>query len=135
MPWGAASVRTAEEGADARTGIPQTASVLRSVTTFGVFVVVLCPAVVLMMGLTFGALLAEVEGWSLLNGFFYVLGNLTGLVLTYVSPESEGGKVFDVLVAVWSLSVAGCIFGVLGSLNVVNLVVKSVRVAAATERQ
>ena len=101
---------------------------LRSTVSFMLFVVVLCPAIVLGMGVFFGALLAEVEGWTFLDGCFYVLSNLTGLAtpLTESTPESTGGKVFDVLVAVWSLSLAGVIFGVLGSLSVVNQVVSMV---------
>ena len=59
----------------------------------------------------------------------YILGNLVGLgnPLTDVGPGS--GHVFaeivDLLIAIWSLSVAGLVIGLLGSLAWVNVVTES----------
>lgn len=100
----------------------------RKLAMFFWFVVVLCPLTVMIIAAIFGALLAEVEGWHFWDGFYYVVSNLTGLAtpLTEVTPETQSGKIFDVLVAVWSLSLAGCIIGIVGSLSAVSSVVHQV---------
>jgi len=59
----------------------------------------------------------------------YILGNLVGLgsPLTPVGPESGHmfAEVVDLLIAIWSLSVAGLVIGLLGSLAWVNVVTES----------
>ena len=48
--------------------------------------------------------------------------------LTHVKCcASSLGKIIDVLVAVWSMSLAGCIIGIVGSLGIINKIVATVR--------
>jgi len=70
----------------------------------------------------FGGILAAAEGWSFYDGFLYVVSNMTQLAnpLTEVMPESVPGQIFDIIVALWSLAVAGTVIGVVASLSVVG---------------
>merc|ERR1740130_741894 len=80
------------------------------------------PVIVCVLAWLFGSILAVCEGGSAYNGFLYVIGNLCGLAtpLTNVSPDSTLGTIVDILVAIWSLSVAGTIIGLIGSFAVIN---------------
>lgn len=56
-------------------------------------------------------------------GFYYVVGNLCGLAtpLTDKSPDSTVGALVDILVAVWSLSIAGCFIGLVGNMTFIGV--------------
>jgi len=62
------------------------------------------------------------QGWSHSDGFYYVVGNLVGLAtpLTEITPVEDKGKLVDIVIAVWSLSLAGTAIGVIGSLSLVS---------------
>ena len=57
----------------------------------------------------------------LADWFLYIISNLVGLgtPLTNVTPSAENifGEIFDLFVAVWSLSVAGIVIGIIGTLS------------------
>ena len=59
--------------------------------------------------------------------WLYIMGNLTGLAtpLTKITVASSHvfSEIIDVLVAVWSLTLAGLVIGVVGGLHVVNVIV------------
>ena len=88
------------------------------------------PFVVCSMAFTFGCVLAAMENWSVVDGFYYVMGNLAGLAtpLTEVMPEDDFGKAVDILIAVWSLSVAGACIGIISQLQVVARFTKGLEV-------
>merc|ERR1712070_303452 len=87
---------------------------------FAVFIVL--PTIVIIIATIFGGILASMEGWSFKPGFYYVVGNLCALAtpLTDITPTSDAGKVVDILVAVWSLSIAAIFIGMVGGMNVVG---------------
>ena len=78
----------------------------------GVFI----PLCVMFVSLMFGALLAYQEEWKWHEGFYYVVGNVVGLAtpLTAVEPGDDFGKIIDIVIAVWSLSITGCAIGIIG---------------------
>ena len=43
------------------------------------------------------------EGWHIKDGFYYITSMLCGLPnpLTDVSPETDGGKIVDIVIAIW----------------------------------
>ena len=79
----------------------------------------------MLMGAIFGLILAEVEGWKIKDGFYYIISMLCGLPtpLTEVDPDTDEGKLVDVIVALWALALAGTIIGVVGGLSVINRLV------------
>eukprot|EP00658_Telonema_sp_P-2_P053704 TRINITY_DN4231_c0_g1_i1.p1 TRINITY_DN4231_c0_g1~~TRINITY_DN4231_c0_g1_i1.p1 ORF type:complete len:211 (-),score=54.74 TRINITY_DN4231_c0_g1_i1:106-738(-) len=93
-----------------------------------IFTFVIVPVAVLIIAFCFGALLALLEGWTVRQGFYYVVGNLTGMAtpLTTVTPTSTYGKMVDVIVAVYSLALAGLIIGLMTNFALVNEVTEKV---------
>merc|ERR1712031_129452 len=114
-----------EEDAAADEGNPLTCAKAMMIIFF---IVVIIPLIVIVISAVFGAMLADAEGWTFEDGFYYVVGNLVGLAtpLTDVSPTSEGGKVLDVFVAVWSLSLAGVAIGFIGSFSFVGAIAEKI---------
>ena len=100
----------------------RTAEVLKEVGVFLVFCFVVVPVVVMVLACFFGGILAAAEGWSFYDGFLYVISNMTQLAnpLTEVMPDTVPGQIFDIIVALWSLAVAGTVIGVVASLSVVG---------------
>ena len=99
--------------------------ILIPLLTFFGFVFIFIPITVMLMGAFFGAILAEVEGWKIKDGFYYIISMLCGLPtpLTEVDPDTDEGKLVDVIVALWALALAGTIIGVVGGLSVINRLV------------
>mmetsp|Transcript_12535 Transcript_12535/g.33562 ORF Transcript_12535/g.33562 Transcript_12535/m.33562 type:complete len:364 (-) Transcript_12535:120-1211(-) len=87
-------------------------------------VLVLVPAVIVLICLVLGAMLAGGEGWPLRVGFLYVVGNVAALgnPLVNDSPVSVGGEVLDVFISLWAVSISGIALGVIGSFTLPNLV-------------
>ena len=102
--------------------------VLKQIGVFLLFCFVLVPAIVLALACFFGGILAAVEGWSFYDGFLYVISNMTQLAnpLTEVMPDTVPGQIFDIIVALWSLAVAGTVIGVVASLGFVTTFVAAV---------
>ena len=98
-----------------------------NVLTFMVFIFVVIPIVIIVVALLFGFILAEVEGWSIKDGFYYIISMLCGLPnpLTEVTPENDEGKIVDIVIALWALSLAGTIIGIVGGMSVINSLVDS----------
>ena len=64
--------------------------ILIPLLTFFGFVFVFIPITVMLMGAIFGLILAEVEGWKIKDGFYYIISMLCGLptpCLLYTSPS------------------------------------------------
>jgi hypothetical protein len=61
----------------------------------------LIPLQIAIVAVTFGALLALLEGWGVNDGIYYVFGNLLGLgtPLTSVTPQTKAGDMFDIYVS------------------------------------
>jgi len=89
---------------------------------FVLTVVVVLPLFVMATSFMFGGLLAVLEEWTWMEGFYYVVGNLCALAtpLTDVSPTNDAGKFFDVVIAVWSLSVMATFIGLVAGMSVVQ---------------
>ena len=106
--------------------------------SFCLSVFFLIPVAVMAVAFVFGSALAAVEGWDVYEGFLYVIGNLVGLgtPLTDVTVtdtchghgENEThtdeaschnvfGELFDLVVALWSLSIAAAIIGLVGAMS------------------
>ena len=45
--------------------------------------------------------------------------------LTDVTPDSDEGKIVDIIIALWALSLAGTIIGIVGGMSVINTLVES----------
>ena len=63
-------------------------------TMFVLTVIFILPIGVICLSFIFGGLLAAVEGWNIMDGFYYSVSALCGLpeALTDVSPDSTSGK-------------------------------------------
>ena len=107
---------------------PRAVEVLKQVGVFLLFCFVLVPAIVMALACLFGAILAAAEGWSFYDGFLYVISNMTQLAnpLTEVMPDTVPGQIFDIIIALWSLAVAGTVIGVVASLGFVTTFVQAV---------
>lgn len=86
------------------------------------------PVVVVIFSFFFGFILAEAEGWSNMNGFYYVTSMLCGLPtpLTDVTPASDEGKFVDIVIAVWSWALIGTVIGIIGGLSIMSDLVAAV---------
>jgi hypothetical protein len=99
----------------------------RNLAIFFTFVFIIVPIIVLAVSFFFGLILAEVEGWSISDGFYYITSMLCGLPnpLTDVEPESTGGKIVDIIIAIWALALAGTVIGVVGGMSVIGNLIES----------
>jgi hypothetical protein len=45
----------------------------------------------------------QAEGWHIMDGFYYITSMLCSLPnpLTDVSPETDEGKIVDIIIAIW----------------------------------
>ena len=102
-------------------------SLTLNVLTFLIFIFVIIPIVIILVAVLFGFILAEVEGWKIKDGFYYIISMLCGLPnpLTDVTPDSDEGKIVDIIIALWALSLAGTIIGIVGGMSVINTLVES----------
>lgn len=110
-----------------RVGVSETRSWVVEFTVFGVVVIFIVPGVVLLLSCLFAAMLSGVEGWSFHDAFMYVTSGICGLSnpLTDVSPDTHGGKVFDIIISIWSLSLSGAVIGAVGAFALVDAVIKT----------
>ena len=88
------------------------------------------PVVVIIFAGILGTILAELEGWPDLQGFYYLISMLCGLPNPItddpsLSPTSTEGKFIDIVVALWSWALIGTVIGVVGGLTVVTQLVES----------
>ena len=99
----------------------------RQLFAFLIFVIIVVPVLVIVLSLFFGLILAEVEGWPIVDGFYYVTSMLCGLPepLTDVQPDSTEGKIMDIIIAIWSLAVAGTVIGVVGGMSFINVFIET----------
>ena len=102
-------------------------SLALNILTFLVFMFIVIPIVIILVAVIFGFILAEVEGWKIKDGFYYIISMLCGLpnALTDVTPDSDEGKIVDIIIALWALSLAGTIIGIVGGMSVINTLVES----------
>ena len=102
-------------------------SLALNILTFLVFIFIIIPIVIILVAVIFGFILAEVEGWKIKDGFYYIISMLCGLpnALTDVTPDSDEGKIVDIIIALWALSLAGTIIGIVGGMSVINTLVES----------
>ena len=75
----------------------------------------------------FGFILAELEGWKDIDGFYYVTSMLCGLPtpLTDVTPTTDEGKFIDIVIAIWSWALIGTVIGVVGSMSIISQIVQT----------
>jgi hypothetical protein len=114
--------------------------------TFFVFAIILIPSAVFTVAAFFAAALWSIEcdaymldvAADLASGessdmcsyyewWLYIIGNLVGVSVADVTVESNHpfSAILDLLISVWSLSVAGLVVGLLGSLSWVHLFAES----------
>ncbi len=64
-----------------------------------------------------------------MDGFYYVVGNLCGLAtpLTTVNPDTTHGRFIDIVIAVWSLSIAAAFIGVVSGMAFLGTLVRQRR--------
>ncbi|KAL3915455.1 MAG: hypothetical protein SGPRY_007213 [Prymnesium sp.] len=90
---------------------------------------VLVPIAILLIAFVFGACLASLEGWPIYDGFLYVMGNIVGLStpLTQVTVEGHHvmSELFDLLVALWAVSIGASAIGFVGCLSLTSGIVSS----------
>ena len=84
-------------------------SFVRNLGIFFLFVFLIVPVIVLAVAALFGLLLAELEGWSFPDGFYYIISMLCGLPnpLTDVDPDTTEGRIIDIVIAIWALGARG----------------------------
>jgi len=99
----------------------------RNLGIFLFFVFIVVPVIVLAISFIFGLILAEVEGWDIIDGFYYITSMLCGLPnpLTDVEPDTTEGKIVDIIIAIWALALAGTIIGIVGGMSVISQLVES----------
>ena len=99
----------------------------RNLGIFLFFVFIVVPVIVLAISFIFGLILAEVEGWDIMDGFYYITSMLCGLPnpLTDVEPDTTEGKIVDIIIAIWALALAGTIIGIVGGMSVISQLVES----------
>ena len=109
----------------------------RQLFAFLVFVIIVVPVLVLIVSLFFGLILAEVEGWPIMDGFYYVTSMLCGLPapLTDVEPDSTEGKIMDIIIAIWALAVAGTVIGVVGGMSFINVFIETAEASFASKKK
>lgn len=110
---------------------------LRQLAAFMTFVFFVVPVAVIAIAFIFGVLLAEVEGWSIMDGFYYVTSMLCGLPtpLTTVEPDTDEGKIMDIIIAIWALAVAGTIIGVVAGMSFITRLIDSAEAAFLRKRK
>lgn len=112
-------------------------SLLRQFGSFMFFVIVVVPVLVIAVSFFFGLILAEVEGWKVMDGFYYVTSMLCGLPapLTDVEPDSTEGKILDIIIAIWALAVAGTVIGVVGGMSFINVFIETAEASFASKKK
>ena len=115
----------------------ESTSVLRQFGSFIFFVIVVVPVLVIAVSFFFGLILAEVEGWKVMDGFYYVTSMLCGLPapLTDAEPDSTEGKILDIIIAIWSLAVAGTVIGVVGGMSFINVFIETAEASFASKKK
>merc|ERR1712216_56594 len=111
-------------------------SLLRQFASFMFFVIVVVPVLVIAVSFFFGLILAEVEGWKVMDGFYYVTSMLCGLPapLTDAEPDSTEGKILDIIIAIWALAVAGTVIGVVGGMSFINVFIETAEASFASKK-
>eukprot|EP00658_Telonema_sp_P-2_P079865 TRINITY_DN7839_c0_g1_i2.p1 TRINITY_DN7839_c0_g1~~TRINITY_DN7839_c0_g1_i2.p1 ORF type:complete len:279 (-),score=71.16 TRINITY_DN7839_c0_g1_i2:82-918(-) len=73
---------------------------------------------VVAVAMTLGLMLAAGEGWPVMDGFYYVVGNMCGLAtpLTSASPTTTFGRFMDIVVSVWAISVVATFIGIVSGM-------------------
>ena len=71
------------------------------------FILVVMPAILFLVGLGLGGILAAIESWAFIDGFFYVAAICVNATnpLTNQSPTTAFGKVMAVVTAAWGISI------------------------------
>jgi len=115
----------------------ESTSLLRQFGSFMFFVIVVVPVLVIAVSFFFGLILAEVEGWKVMDGFYYVTSMLCGLPapLTDAEPDSTEGKILDIIIAIWSLAVAGTVIGVVGGMSFINVFIETAEGSFASKKK
>lgn len=77
------------------------------------------PLLVAIIAVVAGAILAAAEGWNVVDGIYYVFGNLLGLgtPLTDVTPQTVMGDVLDIIISSFAL---GCVAVFVDYVTVLN---------------
>jgi len=77
-------------------------------------IIVVIPICLMVFGFLLGMILAAVEDWSVVDGFYYMLTDMLGLgiALTSVKPESPQGLFIECIFISVEMAVAGAIVGI-----------------------
>jgi hypothetical protein len=77
------------------------------------------PLLVAIIAFVFGSILAAAEGWNVVDGIYYVFGNLLGLgtPLTNVTPLTVMGDMIDIIISSFAL---GCVAVFVDYVTVLN---------------
>mmetsp|Transcript_5185 Transcript_5185/g.18607 ORF Transcript_5185/g.18607 Transcript_5185/m.18607 type:complete len:384 (-) Transcript_5185:406-1557(-) len=102
-----------------------TAALLYDLTIFSKVVFIITPVIVVAFALPLGFLLAELEGWDDIDGFYYLMSVLCGLPngLTDESPTSDEGKAVDIIIVLWAWCLVGTFIGLVANLSVVGRII------------
>jgi hypothetical protein len=85
----------------------------------------LVPCLVIVFSILLGFLLAELEGWSDKNGFYYIISMLLGVPSSLtepstLAPDTTEGKIVDIIIALWAWALIGTFIGVIGGLATIE---------------
>jgi hypothetical protein len=97
------------------------------------FIFVIMPVIMLILAALFGAIIAPLEGWSVWEGFLYMVSNLAGLSepLTDVEPPLDPGAIaLDVIVTTWTLGMTGVFIGTIANLTFTAVIIDYVELRA-----
>mmetsp|Transcript_82794 Transcript_82794/g.146269 ORF Transcript_82794/g.146269 Transcript_82794/m.146269 type:complete len:476 (+) Transcript_82794:54-1481(+) len=78
------------------------------------------PFSVFIPSLVLGGIMAGIEGWSFVDGFLYVGGDLVFYVLTSVAPTTTAGRVLDFFVSCTALGIFSWLMALIGALPFVD---------------
>ena len=123
------ALRLAEEAHAVKTRKREAkAAFWHDVFVFWTTTMIVVPALVTVFAVAIGAALAAAEGWPWHVGVLYVFSMLCGMPnsLADENPETDAGKVADVVAASWAWGLLGAFIGLVGNLNFVNRLVAAV---------
>lgn len=81
------------------------------------YIFIYIPVALLVLSLATGVVIGAIEGWSFVDGFFFMVGSMCGLAnpLTSVAPVSPSGMFVEVLCMVGELTLGGAVVSIVGA--------------------
>jgi len=89
-----------------------------------VVVIIVVPICILTTSLSFGPVLAALEGWHVIAGIEYVLDIILPVTLTSIEPASIASCLIAYVFKIWALLVVTCTKGIVAQMTLIQTIVK-----------